>query len=88
MNKKYNVAVVGATGAVGRTMIRILEQRKFPVNNLYLLASERSAGETITFNNKQYTVENLADFDLVRVIFNEENIGQTEPEIGNPGSLF
>ena len=38
-NKKYNVAVVGATGAVGKTMIRILEERKFPVDQLYLLAS-------------------------------------------------
>jgi aspartate-semialdehyde dehydrogenase len=55
---------VGATGAVGKTMIRILEQRKFPVDQLYLLASERSAGETLSFNNKQYTVENLADFDF------------------------
>src|SRR5687767_13369759 len=64
MSKKYNVAVVGATGAVGKTMIRILEQRKFPVDQLYLLASERSAGETLSFNNKQYTVENLADFDF------------------------
>jgi aspartate-semialdehyde dehydrogenase len=64
MSKKYDVAVVGATGAVGKTMIRILEERKFPVNNLYLLASERSAGETISFNSKQYTVENLADFDF------------------------
>ncbi len=45
MSKKYNVAVVGATGAVGKTMIRILEQRNFPVDNLYLLACERSAGE-------------------------------------------
>ena len=67
MSKKYNVAVVGATGAVGRTMLSILEQRKFPVDNLYLLASERSAGETIAFNNKQYTVENLADFDFSKV---------------------
>jgi aspartate-semialdehyde dehydrogenase len=64
MSKKYNVAIVGATGAVGKTMIRILEQRNFPVDNLYLLASERSAGETLSFNNKQYTVENLADFDF------------------------
>jgi aspartate-semialdehyde dehydrogenase len=64
MSKKYNVAVVGATGAVGKTMIRILEQRNFPVDNLYLLASERSAGETLSFNSKQYTVENLADFDF------------------------
>ena len=64
MSKKYNVAVVGATGAVGKTMIRILEERKFPVDNLYLLASERSAGDTISFNSKQYTVENLGDFDF------------------------
>ncbi len=64
MAKTYNVAIVGATGAVGGTMLRILEQRKFPVNNLYLLASERSAGETMSFNKKQYTVENLADFDF------------------------
>lgn len=64
MSRKYNVAVVGATGAVGKTMIRILEQRNFPVDNLYLLASERSAGETLSFKNKQYTVENLADFDF------------------------
>jgi len=66
MSKKYNVAVVGATGAVGKTMIRILEERKFPVDNLYLLASERSAGETISFNNKNYIVENLADFDFTK----------------------
>jgi len=64
MSKKYNVAIVGATGAVGKTMIRILEERKFPVDQLFLLASERSAGETMSFNSKQYTVENLADFDF------------------------
>ncbi len=74
MSKLYNVAVVGATGAVGRTMLNILEQRKFPVDNLYLLASERSAGEKITFNNKQYMVENLADFD-----FSKADIGLFSP---------
>jgi aspartate-semialdehyde dehydrogenase len=67
MSKKYDVAIVGATGAVGGVMLSILEQRKFPVNNLYLLASERSAGETMSFNKKQYTVENLADFDFSKV---------------------
>lgn len=67
MSAKYDVAIVGATGAVGGVMLRILEQRKFPVNNLYLLASERSAGETMSFNKKQYTVENLADFDFSKV---------------------
>ncbi len=74
MSKQYDVAVVGATGAVGKTMLRILEQRKFPVRNLYLLASERSAGETLSFNNKQYTVENLADFD-----FSKAQIGLFSP---------
>ena len=74
MSKLYNVAVVGATGAVGRTMLNILEQRKFPIDNLYLLASERSAGEKITFNNKQYMVENLADFD-----FSKADIGLFSP---------
>ena len=66
--------MVGATGAVGRTMLSILEQRKFPVGNLYLLASERSAGEKMTFNNKQYTVENLAEFD-----FSKAHIGLFSP---------
>jgi len=74
MSNKYNVAVVGATGAVGRTMLSILEQRKFPVGNLSLLASERSAGEKMTFNNKQYTVENLAEFD-----FSNAHIGLFSP---------
>ena len=74
MSKKYNVAVVGATGAVGKTMLSILEQRKFPVDNLYPLASERSAGEKITFNNKHYLVENLADFD-----FSKAQIGLFSP---------
>ncbi len=64
MTKKYNVAVVGATGAVGKTMLEILEERQFPVKNLYPLASERSAGEVIDFNKKQVTVGNLAEFDF------------------------
>jgi len=63
-DKKYNVAIAGATGAVGQTLIRILEQRQFPVDQLYLLASERSAGETMSFNKKQYTVENIENFDF------------------------
>lgn len=67
MSKKYNVAVVGATGAVGETMISILEERRFPVENLYPLASERSAGKRIEFNGKQVAVQNLADFDFSKV---------------------
>lgn len=60
----YNVAVVGATGAVGETMLRVLEEREFPVDEIFLLASEKSAGKTLGFNNKSYMVQNLADFDF------------------------
>ncbi|PIE39301.1 MAG: aspartate-semialdehyde dehydrogenase [Gammaproteobacteria bacterium] len=67
MSELYDVAVVGATGAVGETMISILEERNFPVNNLYPLASSRSAGKTIQFNGKSLTVEDLATFDFSKV---------------------
>lgn len=56
---KYNVAVVGATGAVGNEMVAILEERDFPVNHLKLLASSRSAGTKMEFNGKSYSVEVL-----------------------------
>ena len=70
MTKKYNVAIVGATGAVGETILSILEERNFPVENLYLLASERSAGQRLQFNGKNVTVKNLAEFD-----FSQADIG-------------
>jgi len=56
---KYSIAVVGATGAVGREMVSILEERKFPVSELVLLASDRSEGEKIEFNNRNWTVKKL-----------------------------
>ncbi len=64
MSKTYDVAVVGATGAVGETMISILEERDFPVGTLYPLASERSAGKVIQFKGKSVRVENLDNFDF------------------------
>jgi len=64
--KKFNVAVVGATGAVGETMLSILEQRDFPIENLYPLASSRSAGGTIQFKGKSVTIGDLADFDFTQ----------------------
>jgi len=64
MSKEFDVAVVGATGAVGETMVSILEQRKFPVRNLYPLASSRSAGSKIQFKGKNITVQDLATFDF------------------------
>ncbi|MCB1700112.1 MAG: aspartate-semialdehyde dehydrogenase [Halioglobus sp.] len=66
MSDLYDVAVVGATGAVGEAMIAILEQRKFPVRNLYPLASSRSAGKTIMFEGKSIKVTDLAEFDFSR----------------------
>jgi aspartate-semialdehyde dehydrogenase len=57
--KSYDVAVVGATGAVGNEMIRILEERQFPVGRLALLASERSAGKELSFRGKALPVEVL-----------------------------
>ena len=67
MSKKIDVAVVGATGAVGETMLDILHERKFPVGKVYALASERSAGSTVTFGNKTLIVEDLAKFDFSKV---------------------
>ena len=62
--KKINVAVVGATGAVGQVMLKILAERNFPINNLYPLASARSAGKSIEFNNESYFINDLANFDF------------------------
>ncbi len=64
MTQKYNIAVVGATGAVGTEIVQILEQRDFPVENLYLLASSNSKGKKINFNDKEVIVEDLAEFDF------------------------
>ncbi len=62
--KTYNVAVVGATGAVGKTMLEILQSRNFPINEIYPLASERSAGDYVDFNKKEVQVTDLANFDF------------------------
>ena len=59
MSKKINIAVVGATGAVGQEMLRVLEERNFPVDELRLLASERSVGKTLEFNGEEIDVQVL-----------------------------
>jgi len=64
MSRNYDVAVVGATGLVGETMIQVLEERKFPVGRLHALASERSAGRTVKFRDETVTVQRLEDFDF------------------------
>ncbi|MDD5558142.1 aspartate-semialdehyde dehydrogenase [Candidatus Methylomirabilis sp.] len=60
-NRTYTVAVAGATGAVGETMLRLLEERGFPVRRLKLLASDRSAGKSLTFRGEEIKVESLSD---------------------------
>jgi len=62
-SRRFNVAVVGATGAVGETMLNILAERDFPVATLYPLASERSAGGQVEFKGQKVTVLDLATFD-------------------------
>lgn len=67
MSKTYDVAVVGATGVVGETLISILEEREFPVGKLYPLASSRSAGKTIMFKGQSIKIQDLAEFDFSQV---------------------
>lgn len=55
--KKYNVAILGVTGAVGKEMLKVLGERKFPINELRLLASKKSAGEEVEFNGKKYIIQ-------------------------------
>ena len=74
MSQKYNIAVVGATGAVGNEIIQILEQRDFPIDNLYLLASAKSKGKKIEFKGEEFIVEDLAEFD-----FSKAHIGLFSP---------
>ncbi len=64
MSKTYNIAVVGATGAVGEAMLDILAERKFPVERIFALASERSVGKSVPFNGRMLKVRNLAEFDF------------------------
>lgn len=68
MNKKPNLAVVGATGLVGSTFLKVLEERNFPFENLYIMASAKSAGATITFKGKGYVVEELTEHSFDKPI--------------------
>lgn len=62
-DKTLNLAIVGATGLVGKALLDVLAQRNFPINKLFLLASDRSQGQTLTYNQMAYPVESLSDFD-------------------------
>src|ERR1700744_3517209 len=69
MSRKLRIAIVGATGAVGVEMMKVLERRSFPVAELRLLASARSAGKTLPFEGKEIAIQELredsfADIDV------------------------
>ena len=65
----YNIAIVGATGAVGREILSTLIKREFPIKSLTLLASERSAGEELTFGNAKVIVKNINEFEIKNIDF-------------------
>lgn len=67
MTKKLNIAIVGVTGAVGETLLTVLQERKFPISTLYPLASERSLGKTVQFARKEWDVLELSSFDFSKV---------------------
>tara|TARA_Y100000590_G_scaffold315228_1_gene356487 strand:+ start:2630 stop:3667 length:1038 start_codon:yes stop_codon:yes gene_type:complete len=67
MSRSFNIAIVGATGNVGREIIQILEERNFNVDNIYFLASSHSKGKKIEFNKKEFIIEDLKDFDFSKV---------------------
>ena len=62
-----NIAIVGATGNVGRKLVEVLEKKKFPLTELFLVASSKSEGKKISFSGKEYTVIDLEKFDFSKV---------------------
>ena len=84
MSRTFDIAVVGATGAVGQAMLEILSQRKFPVGTVHALASERSAGKHVVFGNRQLMVQNLEDFDFGAVSIGLFSAGASVSDIHAP----
>jgi len=84
MSKKYNVAVVGATGVVGESIMSILEQRSFPVAEMHAIASSRSAGGKVEFRNEKLVIEDLHDFDFSNIDIGLFSPGAAVSEIYAP----
>lgn len=91
--KKVNLAIIGATGAVGREMLKILAERNFPIGELKLLASSRSAGKKIEFNGSEYTVEEVspASFEGMDIVLGAASNAiakEMAPHIVKAGAVF
>ena len=79
--KRYNVAIVGASGAVGHEFLRVLEEQDFPISTLRLFGSERSAGSSLTFRGREYVIELLSDdsdFSGVDIAFTSAGAGTSK----------
>ena len=87
MDKQYDIAVAGATGLVGEHIIRILEERQFPVRRLYPLASERSVGQSVTFRGEGIPVQVLADFDFAGIDFGLFSAGASVSRVHAPRAV-
>ena len=86
------VAIVGATGLVGQALLRILEERSFPIEKLIPLASERSAGQNIRFNGQDHEIQTLDDFDFENIDYSFFSAGASvsrnyAPKAANAGSV-
>ena len=91
--KKVNLAIIGATGAVGREMLKILAERNFPIGELKLLASSRSAGKKIEYMGKEYTVEEVSNdsfegMDIVLGAASNAIAKEMAPHIVKAGAVF
>ena len=91
--KKYKVAILGATGAVGREMMKILAERSFPVEELHLLASQRSVGQKIAWQGRELTVELACDeafrgMDIVLGAAENDIAKRFAPAIVKSGAVF
>lgn len=91
--KEYNIAILGATGAVGRTMIKILEERNFPIKDLKLFASSASVGKIIRFKNKEIPVQEITNdsfvnLDIVFGAVGNDLAKKFAPEIVKSGAIF
>ncbi len=83
MSDRFDIAVVGATGVVGESILELLSARKFPLGKVYALASERSVGNNVNFGNGQLIVEDLAEFDFSKV-----QIGGWKYDVLEPGYKY